>query len=364
MSSPPARAVATASAQPSPQPSQSAVAAIVPPPLRRPYLLFIGDVRDALTAKTAFGLADWCPDRVVGQWRLTGDAVDIGLRDLEPEAAAKAGCGSLVIGAAPAGGQIPDGWAEALRRAAAAGLDIVSGLHSPLGAVPGLAAAAARSGAALREVRRPPEGIPVGTGQRRPGRRLLTVGADCAIGKKYTALAIHREMLARGWNADFRATGQTGILIAGAGIPIDAVVSDFLAGAAELLSPAAEESHWDVIEGQGSLFHPSYAGVSLGLLHGSQPDALVLCYDTRRREIDGCPGFAVPAIATAIARNEEAARLTNPAARCVGVSLNTKGMDAAEADAVARAIADAFGLPCVDPIRHGSAPIVDRLAGP
>ena len=334
------------------------------PQLRRPYLLFLGDVTDALTLKTAFGLRDWIPADVLGQWRLGPAVIDLGLRDLAPEAARALGAGSVVIGAAPAGGLLPRQWVSALADAARAGLDIVSGLHSSLGAFPELVAAAAEGHAALRDIRRPPPGIPVGTGRRRSGKRLLTVGSDCAIGKKYAALAIAREMESRGWNADFRATGQTGLLIAGAGVVIDTVVADFISGAAEILSPDAEPDHWDVIEGQGSLFHPSYAGVSLGLLHGSQPDMIVLCHDPQRREIDGCPGVPIPEIETAIQRNLEAARLTNPSVRCAGVALNTSRLGERAAGEVMAQVEARLALPCVDPMRGGVSPIVDGLAGP
>src|SRR6185503_8511421 len=170
---------------------------------------------------------------------------------------------------------------------------------------------------------------PVASGRRRTGRRLLTVGTDCAVGKKYTALALARELRARGVDATFRATGQTGILIAGSGIPIDAVVSDFVAGAAETLSPDAAPDHWDVVEGQGSLFHPAYAGVTLGLVHGTQPDLLVLCHEASRREIDDYPDHPIPLLAEALRRYREAAALTNPGVEWLGVSLNTGGLAAA-----------------------------------
>lgn len=337
-------------------------ASSAPGPLRKPYLLFLGDIADPLTAKTAFGLRDWIRDDIVGQWRISPDAVDLGLPDLEPAAARAIGAGSVVIGAAPAGGQMPSHWVAALVDAARAGLDVVSGLHSRLSEMPELIAAAAAGGAALHDIRHGSGPLPIGTGARRAGNRLLTVGADCAIGKKYAALAIAREMRARGWNCDFRATGQTGILIAGGGIAIDAVVADFLSGAAEQLSPANSADHWDVIEGQGSLFHPSFAGVALGLLHGSQPDALVLCYDPDRDEIDGCPGYPIPSIEAAIARNLDAAYLTNPAAKFVGIALNTSRHDADAARILLERTSDDHGLPCVDPLRWGAAAIVDALA--
>jgi len=326
-----------------------------------PYLVFLGDVDDRLTAKTGFGLVDWRPDAVTGQWRLSGNAVTLGVPDLAPNEARLAGARSLVIGAAPAGGRIPPSWGAALLEAAEAGLDIVSGMHSRLADVAGLSAAAARHGVRLLDIRTPPEGIPVGTGTRRSGRRVLTVGTDCAIGKKYAALALHRSMQARGWDADFRATGQTGILIAGAGIPIDSVVADFIAGAAEALSPEADADHWDVIEGQGSLFHPSYAGVSLGLLHGSQPDALVLCVDPQRQEVDGCPGFAIPSATEAIARNLEAARLTNPACFCAGISFNSSRLSPDEKAAAAARLTHETGLPAIDPLQDDLGPILDLL---
>jgi len=331
--------------------------------LRKPYLLFIGDVVDRLTAKTAFGLRDWAREDVVGQWRTDARAVDLGLPDLDPAAAFAAGARSVIVGAAPAGGALPDHWVSALARAAAAGLDVVSGLHSRLGSYPALVAAAGSAGSALRDVRVPPPVLPVGSGRKRSGRRVLTVGADCAIGKKYSALAIAREMGRRGWAHDFRATGQTGIMIAGGGIPMDAVISDFLAGAAELLSPEGDPAHWDIIEGQGSLFHPSYAGVTTGLIHGSQPDALVYCHTLTRSEIDDMPGFPIPDIATGLARNLEVARLTNPAAAVAGLAINTAHLAEDEARAVADALAAAHGVPCMDPLRFGVDAVVDRLAG-
>ena len=136
--------------------------------------------------------------------------------------------------------------------------------------------------------------FPAASGRKRSGKRVLTVGTDCAQGKKYTALALAKNLQSRGVDASFRATGQTGIMISGEGIAVDAVIADFVAGAAEQLSPDNAPDHWDVIEGQGSLFHPAYAGVTLGLLHGSQPDAIVLCHDPSRRTIDEYPNFPIP----------------------------------------------------------------------
>jgi uncharacterized NAD-dependent epimerase/dehydratase family protein len=204
-------------------------------------------------------------------------------------------------------------------------------------------------------VRRPPPDIPVATGRKRSGKRLLTVGTDCALGKKYTALAIAAAFRKRGVNADFRATGQTGILIAGAGMPMDAVVSDFEAGAAELLSPDAVPDHWDVIEGQGSLLHPAYAAVSLGLLHGSQPDVIVLCHEPGRDRLLGYPSYRTPSLADAIEMNLRLGALTNPAIRCAGVSFNTGAMSSDAADAAIAEAARALDLPVADPMRGGQA---------
>ena len=327
--------------------------------LPAPYLLFLGDVTEPGYAKTAFGLRDWAGERCVGEWALPGATVTTGLPRLSPEAAVAAGARALVIGVASPGGVIPDSWLGALRAALEAGLDLVAGMHSRLAALPGLAAAAERLGRRLHDVRVPSARIPVASGARRPGKRLLTVGTDCALGKKYTALALARAFAARGVDATFRATGQTGIMIAGEGMPIDAVVADFVAGAAELLSPAASPGHWDVIEGQGSLFHPAYAGVSLGLLHGSQPDVFVVCHDPTRAGILGHEALPLPAIEQVVAQTQALGRVTNPAIRCAGVSLNTAELREAEAAAEMARTAERLGLPAADPLRGGAA--FDRL---
>ncbi len=329
--------------------------------LKAPYLLFLGQAPSLSVAKTASGIADWRPELCCGQLRLPGCGADTGLPDLDLEEARRRGAGSLVIGVAPMGGRFEPSWLPVLRDAAAAGLDIVNGLHVRLATVPGLAEAAERSGARLIDVRVPPDGLEVGTGRPRPGRRLLTVGTDCAVGKKYTALAVHRALTERGHKATFRATGQTGIMIAGGGIPIDAVISDFIAGAAEALSPANEADHWDIVEGQGSLFHPSYAGVTLGLIHGTQPDALVLCHDLSRSEIECVPGQAIPPLGVCVERYVDAARLTNARVRCIGVALNSRGLAEADYRQKRAAIEAELSLPCVDPVRDGVDALVASL---
>lgn len=329
--------------------------------IESPYLLFLGDAPDIETAKTAAGIRQWRGELCAGQLRLPGCRVDLGLPDLEPREAAARGVRTLLIGIANVGGFIAPNWVAAIVAAIEAGLDVASGLHTPLASVPEIAAAAESTGRRLIEVRQPDQAFMPGTGKKRSGKRVLTVGTDCAVGKKYTALAIEKEMRARGADADFRATGQTGIFISGRGIAVDSVVADFISGAAEWLSPDAAPAHWDVIEGQGSLFHPAYAGVTLGLVHGSQPDVMVLCHDLARTGIADYAGYAIPSYESCFEAYLGAARLTNPAARFAGVSLNTSRFDE---DAARRAIAEVasrVALPCTDPVRFGVASIVDRI---
>jgi uncharacterized NAD-dependent epimerase/dehydratase family protein len=256
---------------------------------------------------------------------------------------------------------VPDAWLPDLEAAIASGLDIVSGMHTRLSSFPSLVAAAERHGVRLMDVRHSDATFPAGTGDKRTGMRVATVGTDCALGKKYTALALTQALTARGQRATFRATGQTGILISGQGVAIDAVVADFIAGAAEELSPANDPDHWDVIEGQGALFHPAYAGVTLGLLHGSQPDAIVLCHDPSRRTIEDYPHIALPALDEAIRRYLEAARLTNPHVRCAGVAINSSALAEPVWLRYQQEVATALGLPVCDPMRGGVEPIVQAL---
>ena len=323
--------------------------------LPQPYLLFLGDATDPGYAKTAFGLRDWAPERCVGELALPGASVTTGLPEMSAREAQAAGARALLIGVATPGGLIPKSWLPVLLEALEAGLDLVSGMHARLADLPPLVIAAQQLGRRLVDVRVPPPNIPVATGRKRSGRRLLTVGTDCALGKKYTALAIARGLVARGQDATFRATGQTGIMIAGGGIPIDAVVVDFVSGAAELLSPDAAPAHLDVIEGQGSLFHPAYAAVTLGLLHGSQPDLFVVCHQPGRAHVLGYPDYPVPSIDEVITTTVAMGRLTNPAIRCAGVSLNTAHLSEDQADVLITSQARRLALPVADPLRGGPA---------
>jgi uncharacterized NAD-dependent epimerase/dehydratase family protein len=329
--------------------------------LKPPYLVLIGAEDDPTYAKTGLGIAQWRPELVAGQMRFPGCSVDLGVPDMTIDEAAAAGVGSLVIGVAPVGGVIPDSWWAAIEEAARAGLDVVCGLHVKLSDNPALVAAARNSGARLVDVRVPPKRLPVGTGIKRSGKRVLMVGTDCAIGKKYSALALDKAMQEAGMDSTFRATGQTGIMIAGEGMPIDAVVADFISGAAEVLSPDNAPDHWDVIEGQGSLFHPGYSGVSLGLLHGSQPDAFVVCHDATRTRVSGWEHYLLPSIAECIELHVMAGRRTNPGIRCVGISVNTSGLPPDGRAGWLANLAAETGLPCVDPLIDGCGAIVDFI---
>jgi uncharacterized NAD-dependent epimerase/dehydratase family protein len=322
--------------------------------LPHPYLLFLGDTTEKSYAKTAFGLADWAPDRCVGEWSCAGATVTTGLPRLTPKEARARGARSLVIGVANMGGVINESWLPSLLEALESGLDIVSGLHTKLNDTPPLKSLAERRGRRLIDVRTPPRNIPIASGLKRSGKRLLTVGTDCALGKKYTALALMRAFEKRGLAVDFRATGQTGIMISGQGIPMDAVVADFAAGAAEMLSPDQDPEHWDVIEGQGSLFHPAYAGVSLALLHGSQPDVIVVCHQPGRTHVMGHADYQLPSIEATIDMNLRLGLRTNAAIRCGGVSLDTSHLDTQAAQKLLAAESQRLSLPVADPMRGGA----------
>ncbi len=326
-----------------------------------PYLLFLGDAADQLAAKTAVGIAHWRPGQCVGQIRLAGCKADIKLKDLTLEEAKAAGARTLVVGVANRGGVISTTWQETLLRALDLGFDLAAGLHNRLADVPALAERARQKGRNLFDVRQPDRDFAVANGLPRAGLRCLAVGTDCSVGKMYTTLALEQELRRRGVKADFRATGQTGILIAGSGVSVDAVVADFISGATEWLSPANDPDHWDLIEGQGSLFHASYAGVSLGLLHGAQAHALVMCTEPNRPHMRGLPQQPLPSLRDCVALNEMCARLTNPVARVVGFAANTSHMSAPDAERWLKATEDEFGLPAVDPVRTGVAKLADQL---
>lgn len=328
--------------------------------IKQPYLMFLGDVPDQLAAKTAQGIADWRPEWCLGQLRLPGCKANLGLPDMTISDAVKAGAQTMVVGVVNAGGTLPDLWTQEIVTAIEQGLDIASGLHTRLGSKTEIRQAAERHGRSLIDVRHTNQTFATGQGTKRPGKRLLTVGTDCSVGKKYAALALEKGMRARGLDADFRATGQTGLFISGRGVAIDAVVADFISGAAEWISPTTDPDHWDVVEGQGSLFHPSFAGVTLGLLHGSQPDAFVVCHEPTRTNMRGV-AHPLPSIQDVIDLTITCGRLTNPAIRCIGIAVNTEALEETDALNVLKQTGCAHDLPATDPIRFGVEPIVERL---
>ena len=329
--------------------------------IEHPYLMFLGDAADQLAAKTANGVNVWRPEWCLGQFRFDDCNADLGIADMSIEEAAKAGVKTVILGVANRGGVMPERWISELVRALELGMDIASGLHVKITDIPALTEAAATHGRQLFNVRHPTESFNVASGVKRSGKRLLAVGTDCSVGKMFTTLAIEREMLSRGMKADFRATGQTGIFIAGDGVSIDAVVADFISGAVEELSPANDADHWDVIEGQGSLFHASFSGVTMGLIHGAQADALVLCHEVNRPHMRGLPSYALPPLDTCMALNLKAAKLTNPNARFIGIAVNTSSLPEGERAGYLEKISTQHGLPAVDPMITGVSALVDNL---
>jgi len=329
--------------------------------IETPYLLFLGDAPDQLAAKVAQGIKDWRPDNAVGQLRLDGCKADLGLQDMSLAEAKAAGAKTLVIGVANRGGVISAAWRAVLVEALEAGFDLASGLHNLLRDEPELVAAAQVHGCTLHDVRVPTVAYPIANGVKRSGKRVLAVGTECSAGKMYTALALDAALQERGVKSTFRATGQTGILITGAGVPLDAVIADFMAGAVEYLTPDNDPDHWDIIEGQGSLFHVSYSGVTLALIHGGQPDALIVCHEPTRTHMRGLPGYKLPSIEAVRDMALELARVANPECKVVGVSINTQHLSDADADAYCAEVEARLGLPTVDPFRHGAARLAEAL---
>jgi uncharacterized NAD-dependent epimerase/dehydratase family protein len=330
--------------------------------IETPYLLFLGDAPDMLAAKVAIGIRDWRPEYALGQIRLAGCGADLKLTDMTLAEAKAAGAKTLVIGVANRGGIISAAWKEVLIQALEMGYDIASGLHNLLRDEGDLVAAAQTFGGTLHDVRVPTDGYPIANGVKRTGKRCLAVGTDCSVGKMYTAMAMEAEMHKRGMKATFRATGQTGILITGHGVPLDAVIADFMAGSVEYLTPDNDEDHWDLIEGQGSLFHVSFSGVTMALIHGGQPDALILAHEPTRDHMRGLPGFALPTLEQLRDTALPLAQVANPACQVVGVSVNTQHMQEAQARDYLAEVEVQMGLTATDPYRFGPGKLVDALA--
>lgn len=329
--------------------------------IQTPYLLFLGDAPDDLAAKVAQGITDWRPKNAVGQFRLPGCGADMGLSDMTLQQGLDAGAKTLVIGVANRGGVISEAWTTVMVEALQMGYDIAAGLHNLLRNEDALQAAAKVNGRTLHDVRVPSVAYPIANGVKRSGKRVLAIGTDCSCGKMYTAMSMDAEMTARGMKSDFCATGQTGILITGKGVPLDAVIADFMAGAVEYLTPDADEDHWYHIEGQGSLFHVSFSGVTMALIHGGQPDALILCHEPTRTHMRGLPHFSLPSLETLRDTALPMAQVANPDCFVAGISVNTKALDEQAAHACLQEIEDRMGLPATDPYRFGAGKLVDAL---
>jgi uncharacterized NAD-dependent epimerase/dehydratase family protein len=330
--------------------------------IKTPYLLFLGDAPDQLAAKVAQGIKDWRPEFAVGQFRMDGCKADMGLTDMTLEEAKQAGAKTLVIGVANRGGVISPAWKKVLVAALEEGFDLASGLHNLLKDEADLVAVAEACGRELHDVRVPEVDYPIANGVKRTGKRVLAVGTDCSVGKMYTALCLEKEMRARGMKADFRATGQTGILITGDGVPLDAVIADFMAGSVEYITPDNDADHWDIIEGQGSLFHVSYSGVTMALIHGGQPDALIVCHEPTREHMRGLPGHSLPSLEAVRDMALSLAKVANPDAQVVGYAINTQHMSEDDALAYVAKVEADLGLPATDPFRFGAGKLVDALA--
>lgn len=329
--------------------------------IQTPYLLFLGDAPDALAAKVAQGIKDWRPENAVGQFRLPDCGTSVGLNDMSLQEGLDAGAKTLVIGVANRGGVISDAWKAVLVEALEMGYDIASGLHNLLRDEDELQRAAKVHGRTLHDVRIPSVAYPIANGVKRSGKRCLAVGTDCSVGKMYTGLCMDAEMRKRGLKSTFRPTGQTGILITGGGVPLDAVIADFMAGAIEYLTPDNDADHWDHIEGQGSLYHASFSGVTMALIHGGQPDALVLCHEPTRTHMRGLPDYQQPSLEELRSTALLMAQIVNPDCKVIGISVNTQHMAEDEAKSYLSDLEARVGLPATDPFRFGAERLVDAL---
>ncbi|KXF83113.1 N-acetyltransferase DgcN [Enterovibrio coralii] len=326
-----------------------------------PYLLMLGDSSDPLSIKTARGIHYWRPEKCLAQLRLNENTASLSLPEMDVKTASENGAKTLVLGTANAGGVLAEHWIPLIVEAISLGMNIASGLHQKLTDVPAIAEAADKYGVTLFDIRHNNDKLDVGSGEKRAGKRLLTVGTDCSVGKMFTTLALEKVMLERGMDATFCATGQTGILIQGSGIAIDAVVADFISGATEALSPACNPERWQLVEGQGSLLNPAFSGVTMGLLHGAQPDALVLCHEVGRDHMRHLPHVEMPSLDDIMSLSLTMATLTNPNPRFVGIAVNTSKLDDAEALTYLNRLSEQYKLPATDPVRYGVASIVDHL---
>jgi uncharacterized NAD-dependent epimerase/dehydratase family protein len=333
---------------------------------RRLLILAEGFSDDPHYGKTARGVLRYRPEEVVAildSARAGATQADLPIVGSVADALAF-GPTTALVGVATKGGRFPPAWRELLKQCIAAGLDVESGLHEFISDDPELTLLAARHGVELRDLRKPPAGLNTPTGENltHDARVVLTVGSDCAIGKMTVALELDAEARRRGIKSEFVPTGQTGIAIAGWGISVDAVVADFLAGSAEqlVLEGIARGADLLWVEGQGSLLHPAYSGVTLGLLHGSAPHALVLCHLAGQRVVDGDERFPIPPLSELVELHERSSLIARPA-KVVAIALNTRDLDDDAACAAIEAAEAETGLPAEDPVRFGSSRLADSV---
>ena len=337
------------------------------------YLILADGLFGPEESKTANACIRYTPERVVGiidaskagstAQQVLGFGGDIPVVGTL-EAGLALGPNALVIGIAPAGGQLPDAWLRLLAGAIVNGLEIWSGLHTFIGDIPELAALAKKHAVAIHDLRRPPAKLTVANGRVRDiaATVVLTVGTDCNIGKMTTQLQLLGALRARGIRTNFAATGQTGILVEGRGIGVDAVIADFIAGAAErLVLECAEGADLVLVEGQGSIIHPSYSGVTYGLLHGSLPHAQVLCAQPSRSAINRCEWVKIPPLLDFV-RLSEAVAAPLRMAPVIGISLNTYDLDESTALRTIEKVRNETGLPTTDTVRFDAEPLVDAIA--
>jgi uncharacterized NAD-dependent epimerase/dehydratase family protein len=333
---------------------------------KRYLILAEGRSGDPHYGKTARGILRYAPDPTVALLDSThaGETHEGVPVVATVEEALPYGPTTAVVGVATQGGRFPPAWRELLKQCIASGLDIESGLHEFVSEDAELAGLAREQSVELRDLRKPPADLNVPTGENLelPAQIALTVGSDCAIGKKTVALELDLEARRRGLASVFVPTGQTGIAIAGWGIAVDAVVSDFLAGAAERLVVEGHRRGGELlfVEGQGSLSHPAYSGVTLGLIHGSAPHVFVLCHQAGSDEIEGYPGHPIPSLPELIELHERIALPLRPA-RVACLALNTAQLDEEAARAAIADAASATGLPADDPVRFGAGPLLEAV---
>ena len=331
-------------------------------------VILVDGYTDTSTAKTAICVIRYRTEEVVavldreGAGKTSGQLLGVG--GAIPVVAALAGApaaNTLLLGIAPPGGKIPAHWRRIVLEALARGMTVISGLHEFLADDPEFAQAAARHGAALVDLRRNDErDVAQRRGIRTECLRIQTVANDCSSGKMVAAVEVARGLQAAGVDAAFVATGQTGILVAGSGCAVDRVISDFVAGAAERLVLANQHHDVIVVEGQGSLFHPRYSGVTLSLLHGAMPDGLIACYELGRKAVSGMPEVPLPSLRKVVDFYESAANLMHPC-RVVGIAVNGIKFSDREVQAECSRVEDEFQLPACDVIRHGPGKLVEAV---